>query len=84
MQCCGYAREAALESAVLQCCHVLIFKALSCCFVVAHKDRHLGVNKVVCRGYEIYEILFWCYKTKHVGVVVFFCAYPRFLLFLFL
>ncbi len=38
---------------------------------------------MVCRGYEIYEILFWCYKTKHVGVVVFFCAYPRFLLFFF-
>ncbi len=27
---------------------------------------------MVCRGYEIYYFLFWCYKTKHLGVLVFF------------
>ncbi len=48
----------------------------ACCLVLAHKDRALyGVNKVVCRGYEIHSFLFWCYKTKvffvHILVVLF-------------
>ncbi len=34
---------------------------------------------MVCRRYEIYEFLFWCYKTKHVGVVVFFLCLSSFL-----
>ncbi len=36
---CVYAREAALESAVLPCPH--IYKRFqACCLVLAHKDRH--------------------------------------------
>ncbi len=41
VQCCGYAREAALQSSVLLGCHVLIYKRFqACCLVLAHKDRH--------------------------------------------
>ncbi len=41
VRCCVYAREAALESAVLLGCHVLIYKRFqACCLVIAHKDRH--------------------------------------------
>ncbi len=42
VQCCVYAREAALESSVLQvlpCPH--IYKRFqACCLVIAHKDKH--------------------------------------------
>ncbi len=65
VQCCVYAREAALESTVFQCCHVLIFKS--------------AFNHVVWSW--IYTFLFWCYKTKHIRVLVFFCTCTCCLLF---
>ncbi len=44
-----YAQEAA--SAVLQCCHVLIFTSAFRHVVWSHLIKMYGVNKVVCRGY---------------------------------
>ncbi len=40
-----------------------------------------GVKKVVCRGNEIYEILFWCYKTKDVGVFLCLSSFLSFFFF---
>ncbi len=80
VRCCVYAREAALESAVLLGCHVLIYKRFqACCLVLAHKDRHFM------------ELIKWSvadmrYINFYFGVIkqsIFFCACPCFLLFFF-
>ncbi len=51
-----YAQEAA--SAVLQCCHVLIFTSAFRHVVWSHLIKMYGVNKVACRGYEILFLFF--------------------------
>ncbi len=80
VQCCVYAREAALESAVLLGCHVLIYKRFqACCLVLAHKDRHfMELIKWSVADMRYINFYFGVIKQSIFG---FFSACPCFLLF---
>ncbi len=66
--CFDYAREAALESAVLQCCHVSYLQVLlGMLFGPSSQRQSLhGFNEVVCCRYEIYYIFFGVNKTVSI------------------